>query len=370
MRVLLLTTSFRPQGPNETFRGMARYLLAQGLTLWAGALAERGVMERVYAQMGIPTLCFGRRTDPPWVVAIRVRRFVRAHQVQVVCCQLLRGEVVTALALGSSEQAAMVCVVQNEDPYRRLSSNPPKALLSRWALRRAQRVIAVSNALVGFLQRHQGVDPSRVAVVPNCVDVAHWPPPGPRPPDLPGAGFVVGCVGRLCPQKAQDVLVRAFHALASPLPDAHLVMIGEGPHRPRLSRLAARGPARGRIHLMGWRDDVRPYLPFFDLYVQPSRWEGMPFATLEAMASGAPVVGTQVGGLVELLGDGAGVLVPRDDAPSLAEAILRLARDHETRTAYARLGHERVRSQYRCDLWAPVFVSVLRAAWEDRDRET
>ncbi|MBN1424273.1 glycosyltransferase family 4 protein [Candidatus Fermentibacteria bacterium] len=361
MRVLLLSTSFRLEGPANTFIHIARYSRSAGIDLMAGALAGRGPAEAIYRKLGVPTVYFGRPGVAGMGIASRLRRFLSSEGVDVVCCQLLRGEVVGALATRDLSTCRVVCVVQNEDPYRILTKNPPKALLSRWALGRAARVVAVSRSLADFITQHQRVPPESVTVVPNAVDPAKFPTraAASRPQDLPAGGPLLGCVGRLAPQKGQRILISAFHRLVRSLPDASLLLVGDGPNRQALARLADRGAGASRIHLTGWKRSVGPYLPFLDVYVQPSMWEGMPFATLEAMASGVAVVASSVGGLSEILGNECGVLVPPGNDVALADAILKLLCDDEARTAMARSGRRRVHSHYRADQMATAYFRLF-----------
>lgn len=368
MRLLLLTTSFRQEGPNNTFLHIASAAKAAGIHVWAGSLAGGGAMEAVYARSGVPTLSFGGAGLARLHAASRVRRFLKEQRIDVVCSQLLRGEVVGAVAVRGVPGCGLLCTVQNEDPYRIVLLNPPKALLSRWALRRAAKVVVVSRALRDFVLRHQGVRPEAVEVIPNAVDPAglltrHE---ARRPVDLPPGRPLVGCVGRLSRQKGQDLLIAAFHRIARRFSGARLVLIGAGPLRPLLDVAALRGAGRGRIDLLGWRADVAPYLPFLDVYAQPSRWEGMPFATLEAMGSGVAVVASSAGGLRELVDGGCGALAPPGRAAPLAQALQRMVEDEDARASCAARGRERVLREYTAESMSEAYLRAFSALAEER----
>ncbi|MCD2195933.1 glycosyltransferase [Actinomycetospora endophytica] len=122
------------------------------------------------------------------------------------------------------------------------------------------------------------------------------------------------CVGRVCRQKGQDVLLRAWPAVRGALPDARLVLVGDpGPGAP----VTVAG-----VHGAGHVDDVRPWLAAADVVVLPSRWEGLSLALLEALATARPVVVTEVAGLVDAVGEGTGAHVPPDDPRALADAVV------------------------------------------------
>lgn len=126
-----------------------------------------------------------------------------------------------------------------------------------------------------------------------------------------GAGPLAVCLGRICRQKGQDVLVDAWPAVAKRVPGAELVLVGGGPDEEAM---------RGRARLVGEQEDVRAWLAAADVVVQPSRWEGLAYVVLEAMATGRHVVATDVAGMREALGD-TGTIVPPGDADRLANAV-------------------------------------------------
>lgn len=225
----------------------------------------------------------------------------------------------------------------------------------RYAARWADRVLCVSDA-----ERRAGLAAgvrARWAVVRNGVDLARFTPAAdpaavraglPALSDAgPGTPLVV-CVGRLCPQKGQDVLLRAWPAVAAAVPEARLVLVGDGPDRPRL--LAGTPPG---VLLAGAARDTLPWYQAADVVVLPSRWEGMALAPLEAMACGRPVVTTDVSGAREALhpDDADGCVVPVGDPAALAAALLRLLADRPLRTAaslralaHARTHHDAART--------------------------
>jgi glycosyltransferase involved in cell wall biosynthesis len=132
-------------------------------------------------------------------------------------------------------------------------------------------------------------------------------------------------VGRLARQKGQLELARRWDLVRATLPDATLVLVGDGPHRGSIAALRAPG-----VVVAGSTDRVRPWYAAADVCVQPSRWEGMSYVTLEAMACGLPVVAFDVGGMRRALGDGRHVVEPGDHA-QFADAVSRLLRDGAAR---------------------------------------
>ncbi|GGQ28518.1 glycosyltransferase [Streptomyces roseolilacinus] len=221
----------------------------------------------------------------------------------------------------------------------------------RWAARWTDRVICVSEA-----ERRRGEQAGVRAswtVVHNGVDTGRF---GPYPTGAeraaartallagtPAAAPVVVCVGRLCRQKGQDVLLRAWDTVRARVPLARLVLVGDGPAAGGL-----RAAAHPSVLLAGAVADPLPWYRAADLVVLPSRWEGMALAPLEAMASGRPVLLTDVDGARESLppGQAAHCLVPPGDADALAAALVRLLQRPILRQTLGRQAHQHVLARF------------------------
>lgn len=143
--------------------------------------------------------------------------------------------------------------------------------------------------------------------------------PAPPPPD--NAPFV--CVGRLCPQKAQVLLVQAMADLVQTHPDARLVLIGDGDTRPQIEALITRHSLQRAVELRGWADGaaVKAALSGARAMVLPSFAEGLPIVIMEAFALGRPVISTYIAGIPELVDREAGWLVPAGDVAALADTL-------------------------------------------------
>lgn len=204
--------------------------------------------------------------------------------------------------------------------------------IGRWLLSRPDVVTGASDAVAAYL-REAGVAPDHVRVIYNCVDVrrfgqTHDGAAKRRELAIPAEAWVVGMVGSLRPQKNHAALLRAFAELLPAVPEAWLVLVGDGERRGPLEAFAETLAVRDRVRFLGTRLDVPALYAMFDAYCLPSHYEGMPFSVLEAMSAGKPVVATRVVGIQEVIADGeTGLLVPPSDPGALAQALLRLRRD-------------------------------------------
>jgi len=224
------------------------------------------------------------------------------------------------------------------------------------------RYLAVSRHVRDRLAGTIGLSERKLRVVPNGIDPALFTQPADPAlrarfggsPDRP----LVFTAARLSPEKAIDVLVSA----APLVPEAMFIIAGEGPERAALeARAEALGVAR-RVRLLGARHDVAQLLAACDLFVLPSRFEGLPISVLEAMAAAKPVVATRIGGTDEAVVDGeTGILVPPGDAGALAAAIRTFLADPELARRSGEAGRDRLRARFT----AGAMIDGVTAAYEE-----
>ena len=211
-------------------------------------------------------------------------------------------------------------------------------------LNRHRRLLAVSEATRSY-HVGQGIDPERTCVLHNGVDLERFRPGDKRgwlreQLGLPPSTRLVVTIGQIGLRKGQDVLVDAAIRVSAGLLHVHWLVVGERFSEKEESRRfesdlreAAAGPLGGRMHLLGWRDDVERILREADVLVHPARQEPLGRVLLEAAASGLPVVATDVGGTGEIFPteeDGA-IVVPSGDAAALADGVVRVLTDDALR---------------------------------------
>ncbi|RMG30837.1 MAG: TIGR03088 family PEP-CTERM/XrtA system glycosyltransferase [Gammaproteobacteria bacterium] len=200
--------------------------------------------------------------------------------------------------------------------------------------------IALSRQIERYLREEIGVPAHRLTRILNGVDTARFRPldpardrEDPRPEGFREDTFCIGMVGRLeavkHPQLLLEAFVRLVHSGSRTGERARLVVVGEGRLRPELEARARERGIADRVWFTGRRDDVPALMRRFDLFVLPSRAEGISNTLMEAMASGVPVVATDVGGNAELVVPGTGRLVPPGDAGTLASVMQAYLEDTE-----------------------------------------
>nr|HPK71098.1 glycosyltransferase [Vicinamibacterales bacterium] len=248
---------------------------------------------------------------------------------------------------------------------RRVDFHLKRNAFSRWKYQQVDAAICSSNAIRAMLVEdgvaadaaftvYEGVQVDRIRALPAadlCKEL--WLPPG---------SPTIGNVAALVPHKGQRYLIDAAPAVIRAVPDAHVLIFGEGELRPALTRQIRHLGLEHRVQLAGFRPDVLSLLKGLDVFVMCSLTEGLGTSILDAMAASRPVVGTTAGGIPEAVEDGVtGILVPPHNAAALAAALLRLLGDEALRRRMGEAGLERVREQFSVDRMIDGILAVYEA---------
>lgn len=284
--------------------------------------------------------------------AAYVARAVRAVRPDVVHLHSAKAGLAGRLAL----RGRVPTVFQPHAWSFEAAEGTARQLAVRWerfGTRWADRVLCVSEA-----ERERGLRAGITApwaVIRNGIDLERFAAAGEverrqaraalaAVHGVPQRAPLVVCVGRLCRQKGQDLLLAAWRRVAERVPGARLVLVGDGPERARLT--AAADPRQ--VLFAGHTEDPLPWYTAADLVVLPSRWEGMALAPLEAMAVGRAVLLSDVGGARESLapGQAAECLVPAGDVAALGRALTALLTAPDRRRALARAAQAHARTGF------------------------
>ena len=321
----------------------------------AGACADAGALVRVFGPASTRSLLPAGRmgaigfgtvtiTDRPRPAGdaravLRLLRLLAAMRPDVVHAHGLRAGAFAALALapGGRRRPALVVTVHNAPPAQARLAVIYGAL-ERLVARRADVALCVSPDLSDRMRRLGARDVRRAVVA-----APDLPPADPRPAELAAAGRpVVLGVGRLAPQKGFGTLLAAAASWRGRLPAPLVVIAGSGPLADDLARQAREREVDAAF--LGARHDVAGLLAAADVFVLPSRWEGQPLVLQEALRAGRPIVAADVGGVRDLTGDDAALLVPAGDPAALSRAVLAVLDDPDLAGALAKAALSRAAS--------------------------
>jgi glycosyltransferase involved in cell wall biosynthesis len=231
---------------------------------------------------------------------------------------------------------------------------------------RMDHLVAVSNAIVHKIAVER---PSRVPVslIHNGVDLQRYDHQEPcctlrDEYVMAPSAQIVGVVARLEPEKGHSTLLDAWPLVLRAVPDAYLLVVGEGSRREALEAQVAELRIKDRVIFTGRRDDVPAVTAALDVAVLPSYREAQGLTILEAMALSRPVVASNVGGIPEMIENGrTGLLVPPHDPDALATAITRLLADHAYADMLAKGGHDLVHKRFCVEL----MVSAIEDLYDE-----
>jgi len=285
-------------------------------------------------------------------------RLLRLHRPAIVHSRNL-----AALEMQVAAWAAGVPVRIHGEHGRDLDdldgSSKPHQRLRRLYAPCVHRWVALSQDLEGYLTGRVGIPAPRITQIYNGVDDQRFVPAGSRPGSAWPEGFpfagsdlwCIGTVGRMAGVKHQSLLARAF-ALACGRDAAfrsksRLVMVGDGPERAESLAILEQAGVADLAWMPGERRDVPEVMRSLDCFVLPSLAEGISNTILEAMATGLPVVATDVGGNAELVEHGrTGLVVPSNQPEAMAEALLELAGDSARAASMALAGRQAVAQRF------------------------
>lgn len=261
-------------------------------------------------------------------------------------------------------------VVHHEDGFNADEAGTFKRrriLARRAVLPGVHRLIVPSDRLFNIATRLWKVPAEQIALIRNGIRLETYGPrdgnPGLRRElGIPETATVIGAVGHLRAEKRFDRLLDACAAL----PGVHVLIVGEGEMRPRLEERASRPDLAGRVHLAGYRPDPHRFLCTMDLFAITSDTEQMPLCLLEAMATGLPVVATEVGDIRAMLPpEQTAHLVPLAEeatAAALARHLSSLLRDPAGRERLGRLNRRRVEERFTFESMRDAYREVYHSA--------
>jgi glycosyltransferase involved in cell wall biosynthesis len=284
----------------------------------------------------------------PW---LRLVRFLRSEGVDIVHAHKY-GSNVWAVLFG--RLSGVPIIVAHEHVWSFQGGYFRRIVDRELIARFSDAFIAISEGTRRAMIQRERIPPEDVIFIPNGI------------PDLPrgdGAGAraslgidpgtpIVGTVAFLRPQKALEVLIDAAVLLRRSRPELRVLIVGDGPERPRLERLISERGIGETVWMLGHRSEVPDLLAALDVAVCCSDFEGAPLSVLEFMDAALPIVATRIDGITELIDDGStGVLVPPRDPDTLSESISTLLDDPDRRLTLGRSAQDERRRRYGIDEW-------------------
>lgn len=366
MNVLLTNSTDIFAGGEDYVLLLARHLRLRRHTVHVAALPDHLLLEKCAAQ-GIPAIPVDfRGMSRVFGVAAELRGHLRRLGIEVVHSNANYDRTAAAFACLGLQTVHVAGVHSSHS----ISHNITHRIRNRWL---TAHFIADAPAIGELLAREDGIPAGRITVMPIGVENS------PRDYDAAmrqktRAGWrvspetvVVGNVARLVPFKGHRVLLEAVAQVVRKRQDVLFPVIGDGELRGELQQQAAQLGIEGSLRFLGFQDNLQELYPAFDVYCHSSlemAAEAFPIAILRALATGLPVVCTEVGGIRQMVREGmSGHLVPPDRPDLLADALLHVIGDRELRTSMGRASFQLFSEKFHASAMAEnVEVVYLRAA--------
>ncbi len=354
LNIMQMTDVTGRGGAEKALADIALNLDRERYNVTVCATRSAGNYQSLLDEAGIKTFVQGRKSR--WEIGQwwKLVRLLRSERVDILHTHLFGSNTLGRL-LG---RLGGVPVVIAHEHWSTIS--PRQAQIDRLLYRLSSRVIVPSEASKQLVMQTEKIPAGAIRVLYNGVDTSRYMPPGTEARAEARLEFgvkdyelLIGVVGRLSPEKGgMDNLIRAAYRLGEQRSNVRLLIVGDGPVRAELEKLDAElhdgdGGRESTVIFAGARQDIARLLGAMDMFVLPSLNEALPIVILEAMAVGLPVVATRVGGVPEIVQDGAtGLLVAPGDEAALLTALNRLADDNALRAKMADAGREQVRGKF------------------------
>ncbi|MBN1354235.1 MAG: glycosyltransferase family 4 protein [Candidatus Omnitrophica bacterium] len=364
MKILFLANHMEIGGVTSYTVNLAIAIKKRGIEVFVAS--SGGELVKALKKNDIPHLTVKVRTKfefhPKLIfVFFKLLAFIKRNKIDIIHTNTRVTQVLAEL-LSINTGARHISTCHGFFRYKRIG----RKLFGAWG----RHVIAISEAVKDHLIKDFKVDKDKVSLIYNGVDTDAFYFEGKNGDNFLKENLcftkhpVIGSIARLSPVKGLRYLLFAMKDLLKEIPEAELLLVGEGPSKEFLMGLAKKLGIEGSVFFAHSTTDTRRFLSIMDVFVFYSLEEGLGLSLLEAMASGKPCIASSVGGVLSIIEDGVtGLLVPPKDADSLKEAMIRLLKDRAFSSLLARNGREFVIRKFSIEKMTEEVIAVYKKVY-------
>lgn len=357
-------------GLEHVVLALSKQAMSEGHKVSVVCLERPGQLADRAESLGASVHCLGKRPGVRLSLVGKLRRLFEEISPDVVHTHQVGALFYAGPA--ARRAAGSPCVLHTEHG-KHYAARWRTRLLGRFAARYADAAVGVSRDIVNEMVGARVFQADKVSFLPNGVDTQRFMSVERQEArenlGISKDAFVVGTVGRLSEVKRQDLLIRAFAQARRAIPNARLLIVGDGPERQSLERLCQSLGVSDAVHFAGYQAGCEQHLSAMDVFALTSRSEGMPLSVIEAWSSGAAVVASRVGGLPEMIDDGrTGLLYDFGKESEPARHLIALAGNAEERKALGEAGRTEAIRRYDLCVMARAYQSLYRELLDRRGR--
>ncbi len=355
INILFVILSLEIGGMEQVVADLIRNLNLERFTPVVACLESRGPIGAEMDKLGVAVVQVGRMTPLlSFAYPGKLMKVMRDYRIDVVHVQ--------SGCWHKAALAARLCGIGNviyTEHGRIFPDSRAVMILDRIYAPLTRHVVAVSQNLARYMCSEVGIPAGKISVIINGIDVERFR--SARVPSTTAGNIRIGIIARLAPVKDIATLLRAMAVVRRRKSLVSLSIVGDGPERDALESLANELGLSAVVTFHGFRRDIPSALKDMDIFVLSSLSEGTSITLLEAMASGKPLVVTNVGGNPAIVEQGVnGFLVPAGDPDSLAQALLKLADDARLRQSMAAANIRKVTERYSIQSMARQYEALYR----------
>jgi len=334
---------------------LVKNLLAAGHEVHVASVTQGPLLD-VVAQMGAKTTVVPMPKTYSFGAARKIARYIAEQKIDLIQSHGMIPNIMARLAKPLSGKLAVISTEHlalelaaggRASSFGGRMKSKYYCSLDNLTSRYSDRIICVSE-YVKQDKIAQGINPQKLVVIRNGIDLSRFDfletfscEAVRAEVGIPAGAPLLGTISRLSPQKDVSSLVGAMPGVWERFPDAHCLIVGDGPLLAEAKQAAAQINQSGRIVFAGYRSDALKLLAAMDIFCLVSLWEGMPLVVMEAMACSLPVICTPVGGTLEIVAENESALViPFRNPPAIASAALKILSDRELKKSLGQRGRE------------------------------
>ena len=331
------------------------------------ALKRKGEMARKVENLGIKVSCLelGERVNFKYLFklpfgAIKLWQKFKQEKIDILHCHLFQANILGSFLGRLADLPVIICTLHMFENKRM------RRLFNCLAGKFADAWVAIAFSLKKHLEIENHISENKVYVIRNCIELNKESVKEKIPEEISKLSKpIIGTHARLHPRKGLDILIYAFKEVVKYFPDSHLIIVGEGPEKPRLEKLIKDLKLEGKVLLAGYQSQPERWLRCFDIYILSSFQEGLPISLLEAMSLGRPVVASEIEAVKEVIQPGKnGITFPAGNIKALARAIIELLNNPGLAESLGKEAQKTIEREYSLSRMVEEYQKLYLELWE------